>query len=132
MMGGMNIVAAYAALVGFCGMALFQLALALGAPLGGFAWGGQVKRLPGALRIGSALSALLFLCGVLVLLQVLGHIAAFVGAGLLQGAMWVFATLFAFSTLANAMSKSRGEKLLMTPVAAVLCLASFVVASGLS
>lgn len=123
--------AAYAALVGFSGLALFQALLALGAPFGRLAWGGQVKRLPGILRIGSAVSAAAFLFGALVLLEITGRSAVLNAPRLLFGTMWVFATLFAFSTLANGMSKSRGEKLLMTPVAAAMCVACAVVASGL-
>ena len=37
-------------------LAVFQLALVLGAPLGRFAWGGTHRVLPARLRIGSAVS----------------------------------------------------------------------------
>ena len=49
-------VAAVAAATGFLGVALFQLSLALGAPLGHAAWGGAHAQLPAGLRLGSALS----------------------------------------------------------------------------
>lgn len=41
-------------------LALFQIALALGAPLGRFAWGGQHRVLPPRLRVGSAVSVLVY------------------------------------------------------------------------
>ena len=41
-------------------LAVFQLALALGAPLGHFAWGGQHRVLPGRLRIGSLVSIVIY------------------------------------------------------------------------
>jgi hypothetical protein len=48
--------AAVIAAVGFMGIAAFQAALALGAPLGRAAWGGAHMRLPTGLRIASALA----------------------------------------------------------------------------
>ena len=41
-------------------LAIFQLALALGAPLGRFAWGGQHRVLPARLRIGSAIAIVIY------------------------------------------------------------------------
>ena len=41
-------------------LAIFQLALALGAPLGRFAWGGQHRVLPVRLRIGSAIAIVIY------------------------------------------------------------------------
>ena len=41
-------------------LALFQLTLVLGAPLGHFAWGGQHRVLPGGLRIGSLVAIPLY------------------------------------------------------------------------
>ena len=39
-------IAAGIAAVGFAGMTVFQLLLALGAPIGHMAWGGKYKKLP--------------------------------------------------------------------------------------
>ncbi|HSR24564.1 MAG TPA: hypothetical protein VLW53_13495 [Candidatus Eisenbacteria bacterium] len=45
-----------------CGLAAFQLALALGAPWGEAAWGGQTEGvLPAGLRVGSAVSTVVWL-----------------------------------------------------------------------
>lgn len=41
-------------------LAIFQLALVCGAPLGKFAWGGQHKVLPPKLRIGSGIAIVLY------------------------------------------------------------------------
>ena len=41
-------------------LAVFQLALALGAPLGHFAWGGAHRVLPRRLRIGSLVSIVIY------------------------------------------------------------------------
>ena len=49
-------------------LALFQLALILGAPVGRFAWGGQYRVLPAKLRIGSAVAIVIYaLIGALAL-----------------------------------------------------------------
>jgi hypothetical protein len=52
------------AAVGACivlgALAVFQAALIAGAPLGKLAWGGQHEILPGRLRMGSAVSVLLY------------------------------------------------------------------------
>ena len=42
-------------------LSLLQLSLALGAPMGQFAWGGKYKVLPRNLRIGSILSLIIYL-----------------------------------------------------------------------
>ena len=48
----------FAGLLGF--LAAFQVALACGAPLGRFAWGGAHTRLPASLRIASVVSILIY------------------------------------------------------------------------
>ena len=41
-------------------LTVIQLALVFGAPLGRFAWGGQHRVLPARLRVGSAVSILIY------------------------------------------------------------------------
>ena len=60
--------AAIAAAVILGGLAAFQLALALGAPYGRFAWGGRYAVLPTPLRVGSLVTMVVYvLCGVTLL-----------------------------------------------------------------
>ena len=62
--------AATAAATGMAGVALFQLALALGAPLGRAAWGGtHVGTLPTELRVASGVAVLVWTCAALVVLR---------------------------------------------------------------
>ncbi|MFC7766021.1 hypothetical protein [Leucobacter soli] len=56
----MNVVAALCATTILGALAVFQLALAFGAPAGRFAWGGRHRVLPTGLRVGSGLSILLY------------------------------------------------------------------------
>src|SRR5690606_3719032 len=66
---GMGSFAAVAASIVLLALAFFQLALVFGAPLGRFAWGGQHEVLPANLRIGSAVSIVLYALFVVVLLD---------------------------------------------------------------
>lgn len=53
-------------------VAVFQIALAAGAPWGRLAWGGAYEVLPAKLRIGSLVSVLIHVLAVLSLLIALG------------------------------------------------------------
>ena len=112
------------------GLALFQLALALGAPYGRFAWGGRHAVLPTPLRAGSLITMAAYsLCGV-ILLDRAGVIDVFGNDELVGLATWVLVGLFAAGTLLNLASRSPDERRVMTPVALALCLLSLVVALG--
>ena len=62
-------IAAIAAAVGFLGLAAFQGALALGAPLGRASWGGAYDgQLPMALRIASGVAVVVYVLAALIVL----------------------------------------------------------------
>jgi hypothetical protein len=108
-MGSVQWVAVLAAIVLFV-MSLFHLALAAGVPWGAAAWGGKHRILPPKLRAGSVAP---------------GAHSMFVRA-----ASWALAAYFALNTLGNLSSSSHLERVVMTPVAAVLavCFAIVVLA----
>lgn len=110
------------------GLALFQGNLAAGAPWGRLAWGGQYQRLPPGLRIGSAVSILIYAGFAAIVLGKAGLVA--VSGDWLGPATWGIAALLALGTVMNAISRSIPERLVMTLVAAVLCGAAVVVALG--
>jgi hypothetical protein len=114
-------VAAVVAYVLLAALAVFQIALAAGAPLGHLAWGGKHRVLPRGLRIASAFSVLLY--GLFAWI-----IAAAVGSVDPDWAIWVLTAYFGVGILANLASRSRPERFVMTPVAAVLCACCLVVA----
>lgn len=95
-------------------MAVFQLLLSFGLPLGRFAWGGEYEILPKNLRYGSAFSSLLFVF-IIVLLW-----AEAVNRPLLPESYPVFGTLFLISFFLNANSKSHKERWLGVPVTVIL------------
>lgn len=122
--------AAAAACVVLAALAVFQVALALGAPIGRFAWGGQHEVLPTRLRIGSAVSVALYAAIGAILLARAGMITLGLSDRAVEIAAWVVTAYFALGILMNAISRSRPERLVMTPTCAVLAALSAVVAAS--
>ena len=108
-------------------LAVFQLLLAGGAPLGRYAWGGQNEVLPHRLRIGSAVSVVLYGVFALLMLQA-AHAVSVLPSGAAGVALWVLTGYFALGIAMNAASRSRPERLVMTPVVAVLTALCLVLA----
>jgi hypothetical protein len=100
-------------------LAVFQLFLVAGAPLGRFAWGGQQTVLPVGLRIGSAVSIAIYGAIALLVLQAAGALDL-LPEGVVDVAMWVLTGYFVLGVAMNAASRSRPERLVMTPVALAL------------
>lgn len=110
-------------------LAVFQVALAAGLPLGRMAWGGQHRILPVWLRVGSAISVVIYVAMAAILLDHAEQISV-LDSEFSQIAAWVLVGYFAIGIAMNAMSRSKPERHLMTPVAAVLAVLSLVVAAG--
>lgn len=109
-------------------LVLFQLALALGAPLGRFAWGGQNPGvLPRKLRIASAVSILIYVLLVLPALEFAG-IVDIAQNGVAQVAAWIVFAYLALGVVMNAISRSTAERYTMTPVALVLAVLALIIA----
>jgi hypothetical protein len=109
------------------GLAVFQVLLIAGAPLGRFAWGGRTTVLPTGLRIGSAVAITLYAVFALVVLQS-GGVSRVLPGGLVGVAIWVLTAYFAVGVAVNAASRSRPERLVMTPVALALAAVCLVLA----
>ncbi len=108
-------------------LAVFQLLLVGGAPLGRYAWGGQNEVLPARLRIGSAVAIVLYGLFALIVLQAADAVAI-LPPGVIGVAIWVLTGYFALGIAMNAASRSRSERLVMTPVVAVLTALCLVLA----
>src|SRR5215470_589060 len=91
--------AAVAAAAGFTGFAAFELALALGAPLGRAAMGGAHTHLPAGLRIVSALAVIIWLLAALVVLRRGGYRVPLVSAGASRAGTWVLTGLLSLGVL---------------------------------
>ena len=115
----------------FLGMSIFQLLLALGKPYGNLAYGGRHEVLPTNYRIMSVIAIAIFLVAtffVLVKVEVIpvGSFSAIANLGI-----WVFAVYFALNTIANATSKGKREKQIMTPISFTASICLFIIAFGL-
>lgn len=109
------------------GLAVFQLALIVGAPLGEFAWGGADRVLPLPKRIGSAVSIVLYGVIAAIILTRAGS-GELADHGPIVIAAWVVTGYFALGIILNALSKSRRERFTMTPIVALLTALSLIVA----
>jgi hypothetical protein len=125
--GELTIVAANVALLILLALAAFQAALIAGTPFGHFAWGGQHRVLPLRLRIGSAVSIVIYAAFAAIIAQRAG-LWGFLPAGVVDVGIWVFVAYLALGVPLNAISRSRAERLTMTPVVLVLFLAVLIVA----
>jgi hypothetical protein len=122
--------AAVIAAVGFSAIAAFQLALALGAPLGRAAWGGLHVRLPAGLRIASAFAVLFWAIAALVVLGRAGYQMTPLPFGFTRWGTWILVGLLPLGALMNFASRSNWERFLWGPVALILALLCLIVARG--
>lgn len=119
--------AAVAACVILAALGVFQAALATGAPIGRFAWGGQHDVLPTRLRIGSAISIVVYVVMALILLGRADVAAAFPD-GVARIGVWVLTAYFSLGVVVNAFSRSKPERNTFVPVCLVLAVLCLVVA----
>jgi hypothetical protein len=112
--------AALAACLILAALAVFQAALIAGAPLGRFAWGGQHEVLPAQLRIGSATSIVLYVLIAYVALAKADLASPLVSEGFTDVTSWVLTGYFGLGIMLNGISRSKPERLVMTPTVLVL------------
>jgi hypothetical protein len=101
-------------------LTVFQAALISGAPLGRFAWGGQHDVLPNKLRIGSAVSIALYVLFAYVALAKAGLAPPLLNETFTSVSSWVLTAYFALGVAMNGISRSKPERLVMTPTALLL------------
>jgi hypothetical protein len=120
--------AAVLAATGFAGIALFQIALALGAPWGHAAWGGAEAHLSTAQRIGSGVAAAVWTAAGLVVLGRAGFWRLGNSMRLYRWGTWFLVALLGLSAVPNLISQSRWENFLLGPLSALLAILCTIVA----
>ena len=118
------------AAMGCLGIAAFQVALAAGAPIGRAAWGGAHERLPGKLRVASAVAAFVWVLAALIVLAGAGFEASPIPASVADSATWALAGLLLVGAAMNSLSRSRLERRIWVPVALFLAALTVIVASA--
>ena len=100
-------------------VAVMEILLIFGLPLGEFTMGGRYKVLPPMYRMFAASSVILQLFGAAMILQGGGLMNMWFAGKVIKIICFVFAGFFAVNTVMNIISPSKKEKYLMTPLAAV-------------
>lgn len=118
------------AAVGCVVIAVFQAALALGAPLGRAAWGGTRSHLPPSLRVASGIAVVFWSFAAAVVLARAGVGATFLPDVVARWGTWILVVVLAIGAVMNAASASRWERYLWAPLALVLAVLCFFVARG--
>lgn len=125
----MQVVALVVALTLLAALAALQALVAAGLPYGRLVWGGAHRVLPRRLRIGSAISVLVY-AGFAALLLSRAGVLPGGDSGVVVVLSWLLFAYFALGTVVNALSRSRAERLVMTPSCALLAVAALVIALG--
>ena len=120
-------VAALVACLALGALAVLQICVAAGAPWGRLVWGGTHRVLPRRLRIASTASVLLYIGFAAVLLS-RADILPGGDSLLIRILTWVLFAYFAVGIVMNGISRSRAERLTMTPLCVVLAAATLVIA----
>jgi hypothetical protein len=127
-LGPMTTIAAVLICVVLGLLTVFQLLLIAGVPIGRFAWGGKQTVLPRNLRIGSAVSILLYVLFAIIVLDAAKLTDVFTSDTFTFVAMWVLTGYFTLGVFMNAISRSKPERFTMTPVSLVLAGLCLIVA----
>ena len=120
--------AAVLAAIGFTFLAVFQAALAAGAPWGHAAWGGESAHLSTGQRVASAVAVIIYVAAALIVLGRAGIIWRARSAALFRWGTWFFAVAMAIGAVPNLASQSRWENFIFGPLALVLAALCIVVA----
>ena len=123
----LSAIAAVVAVVVLAALAVLQVCVAAGAPWGRLVWGGRHRVLPLRLRVGSAVSVVLYTAMLWMLLARAGILPGGTNALVVIGS-WVLFGYFTIGILMNALSRSRSERSVMTPVCTLLAVATLVIA----
>ena len=111
--------AAALAAIGFASLAIFQAALAAGAPWGHAAWGGADALLSASQRGASAVAAIIYVAATLIVLCRAGIIwRARSNAALFRWGTWFFAVAMAIGAVPNLASQSGLGELHLRPTRA--------------
>ena len=121
--------AAVLAATGFVGVAFFEVALAVGAPWGHAAWGGEHAELSGVQRVGSAVAVIVWAAAAAIVLGRAGLWARGPRLTLVfRWGTWFLAAVSVLAALVNFASQSRWENFIFGPLALLLALLCTLVA----
>jgi hypothetical protein len=113
---GGKVITALIGSVTFSAVAILYILLAMGLPYGDFAMGGKYKVMPKQMRATCAISVFIQLVAIMFILQAGNVISIDALKTIAKGVCYFFAFYLIVNTIMNALSKSKKEKLVMTPL----------------
>ncbi|WP_440272494.1 hypothetical protein [Ferdinandcohnia sp. SAFN-114] len=125
---GDTVLTAWIGSIAFLAAAILYVLLALGLPYGDLAMGGQYKIMPKQMRIACLISVLIQLIAIMFILQVGQIISISLIAPFAKGVCYFFAFYLFLNTVMNAFSKSKKERLVMTPLSLITGLCFLITA----
>ena len=126
----MTELAAIFACILLIGLTIFQLLLIIGQPLGRYAWGGNHEVLPLKYRISSVVSIILYVVFAAIISERAGLLSLIGHESIASAGIWVLTGYFFIGILLNSASRSKAEKRIMVPIAALLFFLCGIVALG--
>ena len=109
-------------------VAMFQLALALGAPMGEYAFGGRNSgKLPTLFRALSAGSFLVLIAIAGHYLSVMGVLPSLLDAHGRAYSLWALTGFYALTLIGNLASKSKAERKMFVPITSAMFVANVLI-----
>ena len=105
---------------------IMSVALIFGAPLGAFTLGGHFKVFPAKLRIVLAVQLLLQVFFAVILLQLGGYMSLWLSHNVTKIVGIAFAVYLTLNCFGNMFSKSKKEKIVMTPLSVITAVCYWV------
>lgn len=107
---------------------ILYILLICGLPLGEFAMGGKYKVMPTKLRIACALSVLIQLFAIVIILQTGGYLPLLFSMKVTKIICFFFAAYLSFNSILNALSNSKKEKYMITPLSVLSAICFWITA----
>lgn len=116
--------------IAFCFAIILYILIALGLPYGEFAMGGKYKIVPKEKRFIFGISVLIQIVAIVVVLQTAGAIPLLFSQSITTGMCFFFAAFLSLNVIANAISKSKKEKYVITPISFITAICFWIIAIG--
>ena len=110
----------------FSGIAVMNILLIAGLPLGEFTMGGRYKVLPGKMKIAAVFNLVVQIFAIVVVLQGGGYLKLWFSYEVTRVICYVFAGFMALNSVMNFCSWSKKDKYIMTPLAIAAAVCFFV------
>ena len=112
----------------FAIVTIMTLLVVCGLPLGEFTMGGQNKILPKKIRIMAIFSFFVQIFAIIIVLQAGGHISLWFSSNITKGICIFFGGYLSLNIIMNLSSKSKKERLAMTPLSLLAAVCFWITA----